>query len=307
MRSLESGDIVDLIAPASGFNEDEYNSCLKFVESLGLKPRVRPFAELINSESQFVSNTAEYRFSALDDALKNSESRAVWSMAGGYGSYHLLAMLDKIPAPHKQKLFIGFSDNSVLLDYFVGKWNWPCIYGVTLLQIARGQVSQAAIESLKSMIFKGGNPQEVQIAALNNAANKNDQFTGKMLGGCLSLVQTLIGTPQKMDVQGKIILLEDDKYETPARVDRIFNHMIRANFFDGSRAVILGSFFEEDFEKHKAGFEIGLAALKTELDKKNIPLFRAENIGHSRDMISVAFGSFVNIKSSENAVLTFGN
>jgi muramoyltetrapeptide carboxypeptidase len=295
MRSLEQGDVVDLIAPASGFSEKDYDGCLKFVEELGLKTRARPFSELIDESGFFVANNSSYRFEHLQDAFKNSESKAIWSMAGGYGSYHLLADLDKNPAPHKQKLFIGFSDNSVLLDYFVGKWNWSCIYGPALVQLARGQISVSAIDSIKQLIFKGGKSPEIQLEALNDEAKKNAQFTGKIIGGCLSLVQTLIGTPQKPDVQGKIILLEDDKYETPGRIDRIFNHMARANFFEGSRAVIIGSFLEEDFDKHKAGFQIALSSLKTELDKKNIPLLRAKNIGHCKEMISVPFGSFVNV------------
>jgi muramoyltetrapeptide carboxypeptidase len=294
MRSLEPGDIVDLIAPSSGFSEQDYGGCLKFVEELGLGVRVRPFSELVDKDSLFLSNSSSYRFEHLQDALK-SESKAIWCMAGGYGAYHLLAELDKNPAPHKQKLFIGFSDNSVLLDYFAGKWNWQCIYGPALVQLARKQVSQTAVESVKNLIFKGGKSPEIQMEALNNAAEKNVQFAGKITGGCLSLVQTLIGTKQMPDLQGKILLLEDDKYETPGRIDRIFNHMARANFFDGSRAVILGSFLEEDFDKHKEGFALALNALKTELDKKNIPLFRAENIGHCRDMVSVPFGAFVNV------------
>jgi muramoyltetrapeptide carboxypeptidase len=306
MRSLEQGDVVDLIAPASGFTESEYNSCLKFVEELGLKPKVRPYNELVNSDYAFVANSADYRFEHLQDALKNAESKAVWCIAGGYGSYHLLEKLDKIPAFAKQKLFVGFSDNSVLLDYFVNKWNWSPIYGVTPLQVVRGQVSQKAVDSIKSLIFKGGKSETIKLQALNNSAKKNEQVAGKMIGGCLSLVHTLIGTPQKLDMQGKILLLEDDKYESPARIDRIFNHMGRANFFEGARAVILGSFFEDEFDKNKTGFEVALNSLKPELDKKNIALLKADNIGHCKDMVSVPFGAFVNISLGENALLNLG-
>lgn len=302
---LKKGDIIDLIAPSSGFSFDEYNSCLKIVENWALKPRVLPYAELINSSYGFVSNDAKKRFDNLQDALRNTESKAVWCMAGGYGSYHLLQMLDKVPAPMTKKLFIGFSDNSSSLNYFVNKWNWSCIYGTTLLQIVKNQVSEVAIKNLQDVIFDN-NYENIELVAMNEMAKKQGQIAAKIIGGCLSLVQTTLGTPQSLNVVGKIILLEDDKFETNGRIDRILNHMLRADFFKGCVAVILGSFLEEDFAKNEELFLKAIEPLKSELDRKNIPLLRGENIGHCKNMVTVPFGEFVSIKTGGSPVLKIG-
>jgi muramoyltetrapeptide carboxypeptidase len=302
---LKKGDIVDLIAPSSGFSFDEYSSCLKIVENWGLNPRVLPYEELINSSYGFVSNDAQKRFDNLQDALRNGESKATWCMAGGYGSYHLLEMLDKVPAPMVKKIFIGFSDNSSLLNYFVNKWNWSCIYGITLLQIVRKQVSDEAVKNFQTVFFDN-KYENIKLRAINETAKKQGQIAGKIIGGCLSLVQTTLGTPHSLNVTGKIILLEDDKFETNGRIDRILNHMLRADFFKGSVVVIMGSFLEEDFAKNEEGFLKTIEPLKIELDKRNIPLLRGENIGHCKNMVTVPFGEFVTIKTGDNPVLKVG-
>lgn len=302
---LKKGDIVDLIAPSSGFSIDEYNSCLKIVENWGLVPRILAYEKLVDASYGFVSNDVQKRFENLNDALHNKDSKAIWCIAGGYGSYHLLQMLDKLPAPIIQKMFIGFSDNSSLLNYLVNKWNWNCIYGTTLLQIVKNQVNEEAVINLQRAIFDN-KYEEIKLTALNETAKKTGQIVGKIIGGCLSLVQTALGTPQSLNVTGKIVLLEDDKFETNGRIDRILNHMLRADFFKDSVGVILGSFLEEDFVKNEQFFLKAIEPLKNELDKKNIPLLRGDNIGHCKNMVTVPFGEFVNIKTGESTVLKVG-
>jgi len=302
---LKQGDVVDLIAPSSGFSEDIYNSCLKIVEDLGLKARARPYFQLVDNECELVSNSIDYRFEHLQDALNNNESKAVWCIAGGYGSYQLIEKLYKIPAPTSKKLFIGFSDNTALINFFVNKWNYPCIYGPPLKQVTNGDISQKAIDNIKKAIFED-KYEDIKLEPLNDKAKKEGQVAGKIIGGCLSLVQTTLGTSNLLNTQGKIILLEDDKYETPGRIDRVFTHLGQGDFFNGCAAVILSSFLEDDFEKEKPAFTEAVESLKRYLGVNVIPLFKAENIGHCKDMVSVPFGTFVNIRTGESPILKIG-
>ncbi len=297
LLSLQKGDVVDLIAPASGFSEEEYKSCIRFVESLGLKPRVVPYKKLVNPKEAFCSNTADFRLENLADAL-SSDSKAIWCIAGGYGSYQLLEGLEKIPMPKKQKLFIGFSDITVLLNYFVENWGWACIYGTTLLQIARKKVSKKAISSIKKLIFNDESSLVIKkIEVLNKTYKKSAE--GILVGGCMSLLQSLIGTPQDINLTGKILLLEDDRFETPGRMSRIFNHMVRAGVFDKVEAVVLGSTLEQSqvVDKDEAQkLAKALEYLKKELDKRKKILIKVVDIGHSVDMISVPLGTKAKIK-----------
>jgi muramoyltetrapeptide carboxypeptidase len=302
---LNKGDIVELVAPSSGFSEEEYISCLKIVENLGLSVSTEPYSKLIDKSFEFLSNDANIRFAHLEKALNNPKSKALWFMAGGYGSYQLLDMLGKIPAPVTKKIVIGFSDNTPLINYFTDRWNWHCIYGPTLLQIVNKKISESAVDMIKKALFENTYA-DINLFALNSAAKKNNIVAGKILGGCLSLVQTSVGTPQCINTKGKIILLEDDKFENAGRIDRAFNHLARAKFFEGCAAVVLGSFFENEFSANESKFLLAVESLKKNLDGNNIPLLKAENIGHCRDMISIPFGIFANIKLGDNPMLKFG-
>jgi len=301
--SLIKGDVVDIIAPASACSQEEYESCLKLLEEFDLKPRFRDYNDLIDKKEIFCSNTIDYRFNHLCEALDTKDSKAIWCVTGGYGSYQLLDGLSKIPAPRKQKLFIGYSDISALSNFFVNKWNWKCIYGPTLVQIARGNVSTKAKNNIKDLVFGEVKTIRTELEPVNKTAKKNNEYVGKLVGGCLSLIQAFIGTPQEIDTKGKIVLLEDDKFETPGRINRIFDHMFRSGMLNEVRAVVLGSFLEEEEENHKNELDKAIEYLSIKLDNKNIPLLRNKNFGHAKDMISLPLGVFTNIKTGDNCYI----
>lgn len=297
LSKLQKGDIVDLIAPASAFSAEDYNAAIKFVEDLGLAVRIRSYDELVNQESLY-SNSDEYRFESLVDALL-SPSRAIWCICGGYGSYKLLERLDKQfgSAPKVgggvSKLFIGFSDITVLLNYLIDKLGWSVIHGVMPTQITRGSIFESSKNSVIDLMFgRVGKVEIPTVFALNNSAKQQKETSGIFIGGCLSLMQVLLGTEQDVDFSGKIILLEDDRFETPERVDRIFDHMLRAGKFKGAAGVILGNFLElpegEVLKHPKMGgiFE----RFGAELDKLSVPLLHSPYLGHGKNALSIPLG-----------------
>ncbi len=300
---LKRGDLVDLIAPASGFNRVEYDGCLKFIDDLGLKARVPAFESLIDRKYEFCSNSAQYRFNHLADALKAEDSKAIWCMAGGYSSYQLLEMLDSLK-PQKQKLFIGFSDITVLLNYLCDKWNWLTLHGPMLKNLGKGELSKQSVEQLKNIIFGDVSQIEVtQLVAYNDTAKKEGEIKGKIIGGCLSLMQVFLGTPQDIDYKDKILLLEDDRFETPARVSRILDQMLRAGIFNKVKAVILGSFLEEDTLENKA-LNVAFSGLKQELDKQGKPLLWGKDLGHCSNMQPLILGAETVMKTGKEPRLT---
>lgn len=298
LNTLKQGDVVDLVAPASGCSEEEYKGCLKFIEGLGLTPNARDYADLVKAEEEFCSNSIDYRFEHLHRSLVSYESKAVWCISGGYGSYQLLEKLDKIPAPAQEKLFIGFSDITVLLNYFINKWNWKCVHGPMLAQIARGSVSDGAVANVRKLIFGEEKSVKVELAAINEVAKRNGERVGKLIGGCLSLMQVFIGTKQHIDTRGKVLLLEDDRFETPERISRIVDHMQRAGIFNEVSAVIFGDFLEDDINNidRKRVLDKVLNDFGREMDKKSVPVLVGKNLGHSKDMAAVPLGTFASVK-----------
>lgn len=305
MRSLSKGDIVELILPSSACSFDEYEKAVEFVRKIGLVPRVREYKELVSEGEIFVSNSDEYRFNHLRDAVAEEDSKAIWCIKGGYGSARLLEKLDKVKKPAKEKLFIGFSDNTILLNYFVQKWGWACIHGPVLKQLANGYIKQDRVLELEDLIFGKSKIVSVpKIKAVNEAAKEGGVVEAKIIGGCLSLMQTLIGTKNDFDAKGNILLLEDIG-EAGSRLDRMFNHLYRAGKFDGTKAVLLGNFKESNDLKGPQDEELkkvfdNLAKL---LDEKNIPLIHSPVLGHTEDMLAMPLGIPANLNLGKKPVL----
>jgi muramoyltetrapeptide carboxypeptidase len=301
MQALVKGDVVDIIVPASGSGESEYNAAIEFVRAFGLTPRFREFKEVM--KTGLCSNTVDYRFEHLIDAL-SSDSKAVWCANGGYGSQQLLEKLDELSDPPKEKMFIGFSDITILLNYFADKWGWKCVHGPMPGQV--GKVLGSTWSSLAEVVF--GQVPEVKfvVQPLNQVAGMEASIEGKLMGGCLSLMQALIGTTQMPDLEGAILMLEDDKFENPRRIDRIFDQMNRAGVFYDVEAVILGDFLEGAIENVQDELDLKevLSSLAGSLDERGIPLVQNKRLGHCTDMLTVLIGAEAEMKLGDKPEVT---
>lgn len=291
MPPLQHGDIVEIILPASGCNRQEYDAAIGFVREFGLEPRFRPYEEVI--VAGLCANNVAYRFQHLMAALQ-SDAKAVWCLKGGYGSQKLLGLLDEVATKPQEKLFIGFSDITILLNYFADKWGWTCLHGPMPGQV--GSIANSSWENLADIIFGRKNGLSFHAKPLNQAA-KSQKITGRLVGGCLSLMQALIGTGHMPNLEDAILLLEDDKFETPRRIDRIFDHMQRAGIFYDVKAVLLGNFLEnsasgaEEVEVNEV-----IASLANYLDERGIALLQNKQIGHCHEIITVPIGGRVELE-----------
>ncbi len=294
---LQKGDIVDIIVPASACTKEEYNAAIKFVKEFGLEPRYRTFAEVI--KNGLCANSVEYRFEHLMTALNANDAKAVWCLKGGYGTQKLLEKLDETAPPLQEKIFIGFSDITILLNYFADKWGWKCVHGPMPGQI--GKQAQVSWQNLADVVFGKNEVINITCQPLNMAARTPKVLQGKLMGGCLSLMQALIGTAHMPNLEGTILLLEDDRFETPRRIDRIFDHMQRAGSFYDVEAVVLGNFLEGAVAGSKDELELQevLEGLGEYLNERGIPLLQNTRLGHGEDMLTVLIGA--------DAVVTLGD
>lgn len=304
MHKLELGDVVDIIVPASGScTKAEYGRAIEFVKEFGLTPKFRSFADVIRPG--LCANTVDYRFQHLMEALESKESKAVWCLNGGYGSQQLLEKLDEIEAPATQKLFIGFSDLTILLNYFADKWGWVGVHGPMPGQI--GKVAESTWQSLADVVF--GKKTEIRLSAvaLNKVAKENRSVQGKFMGGCLSLMQAFLGTSQMPNLEGAVLMLEDDRFETPRRIDRILNQMHRAGVFYDVAAVVLGNLLEGPTSGSKEELELQevVEDLANKLDEMGIPLIQNNKLGHGQDMLTVLIGAEAEVKLGDKPEVSF--
>jgi muramoyltetrapeptide carboxypeptidase len=271
---LVEGDHVDIVAPGWATEAHIPKAASAFLRSWGLIPRV-PTGLL---KPHFLgSHTREKRFDFLKDALLNPQSKVIWCLRGGYGSLHLLEKLAALPRPRQVKLLIGISDMTSLHSFLAAQWNWPSLHGPLLDRVATGKVLPVHMRELKQILF--GEVSQVsfkKLKPLNQAAQKRQVVTGPVVGGNLTVFQSLVGTPYQVSLKGKILFLEDIG-ERAYRVDRALEQLWQAGPLKQISALVFGDFIGG---MEKNGKDLTSKVMKIWAERLSVPVLKGLEAGH---------------------------
>jgi muramoyltetrapeptide carboxypeptidase len=228
--AVRPGDRVAVIAPASGFDRPSFEAGVAV-----LSARYRPtFSEGIFSRHRYLAGDDARRLSELVAALADREARAVFCARGGYGATRLLMRLADMPPPGERKLLVGFSDITAL-HLWLQAHGWISIHGPVLTQLAR--LPPATHQRLFALLESAA-----PAAALHGTETfVGGRAEGRLVGGNLSMLSRVIGTPFMPVLQDCILLLEDQG-ERPYRLDRMWTHLSLAGVFRQVRGIALGCF-----------------------------------------------------------------
>lgn len=281
---LVQGDVVDIVAPASGCSQMELTSAIESLEQLGFVPRMPP--GILSKEHPFLSNSDKKRFSFLKDALFNDTSKAIWCIRGGYGSIRILPELYKIKHKPKPKLVIGLSDITSLHNFLNLHWKWPTVHGPVLAFLPDRTKNDRA-ELFKVITGEVLEVQFTNLTPVNAAAKKNGRVAGPVMGGNLMTLQGSLGTPYLKLPDNSIVFLEEVN-ERGYRLDRLFTGLLQGGFFKKARAVVLGDFIGGDEPNGKNYVDTAIQNFANEV---KIPVFRGLPCGHGKIQRPVPFGT----------------
>lgn len=289
-QPLKKNDKVRIIAPGSGSptttttpssNWHDLEKCCELLTNWQLEP---VFSPLIFGEHKSYcnfSNTHQHRYDDFVDAFQ-SDAAAIWSFRGGYGSDRIVSALHKNKIQSKSsKLFIGFSDVTIIHNYLNQHWQLNTLHALSLRQLGLQLVDTHDIELTRDIIFGKVNAVTLALTPLNSAAKQNKQINAPIHGGNLTLVQTSLGTPWQTPNNQTILLLEDVG-EAPYRIARLLQQFLANGYIDSLKAIIFGDFIPEK--------DMALV-LQEFADQTTIPILRNQNIGHGKRNHPIPLGS----------------
>jgi muramoyltetrapeptide carboxypeptidase len=169
--------------------------------------------------------------------LEEEEIRGIFCLRGGYGSMRILPFLEPEFLQQHPKVFVGFSDLTALLLHLLLQGRMVTFHGPTLAHedLARGPESLTA-RALKRVLLQGKPPEPLRGEILREGVAE-----GPLIGGCLSLLSALTGTPYAPRFSGCIGFFEDTG-EPPYRIDRMLLQLRLSGALEGIRGVVLGPF-----------------------------------------------------------------
>lgn len=272
---LNPGDTIGIVAPAGPFDRDTFERGVKALEDLGFAVFAPP--GLLDA-SGYLAGSDQHRARFINQLFADKGIAAIICARGGYGSIRILPLLDFRTIADNPKVFIGFSDISVLLTVLSDRCGLATFHGpvVTSLADAPAATRQALLQAVSS-------DAKLEIKAAGGTTIKPGSGSGMVCGGNLTTLCHLVGTPYAPDFAGKILFLED-RGEAPYRIDRMLMHMKLAGCFENMAGIALGSF-------ENCGPIDDLYHLVAETFREEaLPILAGLDVGHGKNNLTLAFG-----------------
>jgi muramoyltetrapeptide carboxypeptidase len=274
--ALRPGDTVQIVAPASNLKKDYLQRGIAELERLGF--RVKHTADILD-KARYTAGSDERRARELLEAFADPEVKAIWAARGGYGAMRLFKLLDADALQQQPKIFIGYSDVTALHLYFYRRFGWVTFHGPMAAKDLAGGAEHYDRTTLFAALTQAQPLGEItsdRAQMLHRGAGQ--QVSGRLVGGCLSLITALLGTPDELDTRDTILFLEDASVK-PYALDRMIQQLKLAGKFDAVRGIVFGEM--TDCVQHaEQGYTIQevLAELTACL---NVPVLFGLPSGHS--------------------------
>lgn len=290
---LSDGDKVALIAPAGyvdkNYIEHMFNMMSQFnlqiVEGLHLYKRYNQFA-----------GTDNERYEDLQWALNDEDIKAIFCARGGYGIVRIIDKVNWELFQKKPKWVCGFSDISILHSQInkLGFCSLHCAMPINFK--AHHSIGTPWIEQIAG-ILKGG----VQEQLFTGFNDQNEiQIEGELIGGNLSILYSLLGTPYDLDYTHKILFIEDVG-EHYYKIDRMIQSLKLAGKLKMLKAILLGSFTEMSDNKRPFGKSIEEIILEA-VETYSIPVIKGIPSGHREENYPLVLGTNVLIECTKNNI-----
>lgn len=236
---LKPGDTIGITSPAGYITMEEISPAVQLMESWGFKTLT---GNTIGKRDYSRGGTTEERAADLQRMLDDPEITAIMCARGGYGSIQLVDLLDFTRFNRKPKWIIGFSDITVLHCHINRQFNVASVHAKMCNSfpsdwMLADPVQIATILSIRQVL--SGQP--VKYTAAASSYNKTGRAEATLIGGNLSIIETLAGTASDIKTDGKLLFVEDTG-EYLYSIDRMFWNLKRTGKLKNLKGLIIGGF-----------------------------------------------------------------
>lgn len=297
-KALASGSRLGVFAPASPANSVEMIAGLAELRRHGFQVVANQDSK---AEGYFAGPPLE-RLNGFLGSLNSDLVDGLFALRGGYGSNYLLDFeLEKNLA--NLKCVIGFSDLTTLQIYLWQRCGWVTFYGPMVAAGLNAGAGARKGYDENSFLQAIGKTEGGWKLRLKGEAVLAGRAMGRVLGGCMTLLEATIGTPWELDTKDAILILEDRAMK-PYQVDRVLMHLKQAGKFEGVRGILLGEFPES--EPVVAGAPSVREVCARILRPLGVPIVFGAPVGHTeRPMLTVPLGIKARLDAEGEGTLEF--
>ncbi len=310
---LRPGDTVGMVAPASNaYEPEEIQIAKETMELYGFKVVL---GRNINAQNGYLAGSDAQRAADLNEMFRRPEIRGIVTFSGGYGCSRILPLLDYQQMQRSPKVIVGHSDITALLIGIYQKTGMITFHGSSGLT----GVGEYAMEHFRRAIMTTqpiGEIAKPPKPAAGTVERNNrlitivpGRVTGQLIGGNLTLVTNLIGTPFEPDTRGKILFLEDIG-EEPYRIDRMLTQLWLAGKLQDAAGIALGRFVDCYPKEFRPSFfqTISLEnVLRDRLEPLGKPTLYNLMFGHVRENAVLPIGASATLDATAKTLIVNEN
>lgn len=291
-RKIVPGSVLGIICPSGHPRTiDEVNKFCELLESHGYKYKL---GKSVTAVEGYLAGSDALRAEDLMAMFKDDTVDAVLCYKGGYGAQRMLPYIDFNELKKYPKLLVGFSDVTVLLNTLYQFAEMPTVHGE--MGVCMQSFEEFTFNHFFEMLSEGFNKPLKNPTIPLNVINEGI-CEGVVVGGNLSLIYALMGTPYEIDLKDKILFIEDVG-EAPYSVDRMLSSLILSGKLNNLKGVICGYFTDCNSSENQTVEELLVHYLKP----LNIPVVTNFQSGHSKPFINIPVGLKVKLDTFSESV-----
>lgn len=289
---LKLGDTIGVVAPSNpiiGDNIEELERAKEIVEKSGFKVKL---SNNMFSNTNGYSSTAKEKAEDINEMFRDKEVKMIWCAKGGNNSNTTFEFLDYEVIKQNPKIICGYSDITSITNVIHAKTGLVTFSGTNFKTIATDETDYSYQEAMKRFIegsLELGKANEEYVTI------QEGQVEGKLIGGNLTLMHSLVSGKYQVDFQDKILFIEELGFETdPAMASHALAHMKQNGVFEKIKGLWIGNY------QHESNITLEQIVLDTLEEKYQFPIIKSNNFGHIETKTVIPIGTKARIDTNQS-------
>jgi len=290
-KKIKIGGTIGIISPSSPLEKDKIEKGISFFEDLGYNILE---GDHIYEKYGYLAGSDKNRASDLNNMFNNKDVDMILCIRGGYGANRILPLIDFDLIKKNPKIFVGFSDITSLSNTIYKKTGLVTFHGPML----NSDFDPVSLSSFREALACGTEPYTIE-----NTENKFGESLelignpavaqGKLLGGNLALIVSLMGTPYDIDFKDNIIFMEDIG-EEPYKIDRMLTSLELSGKLSDAAGFVIGQFTNCSLPHYEKSLTLE-QVIEDKILSLNKPTIVNFQSGHSYPKLTLPIGAKVRI------------
>jgi muramoyltetrapeptide carboxypeptidase len=300
-RRLKLGDTIGIVSPGSApLVEAKFNNGVNYLHQKGFHIKL---GENILKRRGYLAGNDESRAADLNAMFADPEVKALFCTRGGYGASRILDKIDYDLVGNNPKIFMGYSDFTALSLSLLKKSNLITFIGPMVATEFGNNISEFTEQNVWNLLLRKISPYRLEHPHNEDlVVLRPGKAEGMVLGGCLSVISGVLGTPYLPNFEGSLLFLEEVG-EQPHRVDRYLSQLKLAGILDSINGLIFGQFTDCIYsDSSKATLTI-MEILDDYTKDLDIPVMVNFAFGHASQNITLPIGVKAHIDTDQKSII----